>query len=66
MRETAESDERWRPKMNRRHSVALTGALGLVGALLAMMPASAEEPTAAELTWAACPGLWLAFGGDGG
>jgi pimeloyl-ACP methyl ester carboxylesterase len=41
--------------MNRRHSVALTGALGLVGALLAMMPASAEEPTAAELTWAACP-----------
>jgi pimeloyl-ACP methyl ester carboxylesterase len=41
--------------MTRRHSAALVGALGLVGALIAVMPAIAEEPPSTELRWAACP-----------
>lgn len=41
--------------MSRRHSVALVAALGMVVALIMVMPARAEEPAAAELAWAACP-----------
>jgi pimeloyl-ACP methyl ester carboxylesterase len=41
--------------MTRRRSTALVGALGLAGALIAVMPAGAEEPTKTALTWAACP-----------
>src|SRR5688500_13542198 len=41
--------------MTRRHSAALVAALGLAGALIAVMPAGAEEPPATELEWAACP-----------
>jgi pimeloyl-ACP methyl ester carboxylesterase len=41
--------------MTRRHSAALVAALGLAGALIAVMPAGAEEQPTTELTWAACP-----------
>jgi pimeloyl-ACP methyl ester carboxylesterase len=43
--------------MTRRRSAALVGVLGLTGALIAVIPASAAEPEAppAGLTWAACP-----------
>ena len=41
--------------MSRRRSTALVAALGLVSTLIAVMPARAEKPAAAELKWAACP-----------
>ncbi|MCO8270239.1 alpha/beta hydrolase [Actinoplanes sp. TRM 88003] len=42
--------------MKRRRSAALVGVLGLIGALIAVMPAGAGEPApAAGLKWAACP-----------
>ena len=41
--------------MSRRRSAALVAALGMVGTLIAVMPARAEQSAAAELKWAACP-----------
>ncbi|MFF0254539.1 hypothetical protein ACFYPW_18780, partial [Micromonospora zamorensis] len=45
--------------MLRRRRIALTGMLGMVGALVAVIPAAAGEPAAtkpaAGLAWAACP-----------
>ncbi|MET7371088.1 alpha/beta hydrolase [Micromonospora arida] len=45
--------------MLRRRRIALTGMLGMVGALVAVIPAAAGESTAgkpmAGLAWAACP-----------
>ncbi|MEU8607865.1 alpha/beta hydrolase [Actinoplanes sp. NPDC048791] len=41
--------------MSRRRSAALVAALGLVGTLITVMPARAENPAAAQLKWAACP-----------
>lgn len=41
--------------MNRRRSPALVGVLGLIGALVAVLPASADESARAAPAWAACP-----------
>jgi pimeloyl-ACP methyl ester carboxylesterase len=41
--------------MMRRRGAALVAVGGMVGALIAVLPAQAEKPAAAELTWAACP-----------
>ncbi|MET7710831.1 hypothetical protein ABZS37_32470, partial [Micromonospora sp. NPDC005413] len=45
--------------MARRRRIALTGMLGMVGALVAVIPAAAGEPAAtkpaAGLAWVACP-----------
>ena len=40
--------------MDRRYGAALVGTLGLIGALVAVLPAGAGEP-APGLAWAACP-----------
>lgn len=45
--------------MYRRHGIALIGILGMIGALAAVIPATAGESTAGRptvgLQWAACP-----------
>src|SRR3712207_5250984 len=45
--------------MLKRHGIALAAMLGMVGALVPVLAATAEEPAAREsppeLTWEACP-----------